>query len=168
MLNLAETSVHHVCMWFSRDGTHQSLTHSGLLLDIPLFGVCTLTHTHTHSVALYYPSIWCVSHTFCWHTNTCMYVSLTHTHTHSHAHCTAVLHYTGERRVSSKLARKHPAPKLYITRSNDACRAHRHARRLCIMWSNDACSYEACYIHPPVPYIMLQPSILCDSPFDAL
>lgn len=38
----------------------------------------------------------------------------------------------------------------------------------CIMWSNDACSCEACYIHPAVPYIILQPSILCDSSFDAL
>lgn len=57
--------------------------------------------------------------------------------------------------------------KLYISRSNDACPTHKHTPQLCVTRSNDACSWGARYIHPAVPYIIPEPSVACDSSFDA-
>lgn len=156
--------MHHVYMWFSRDETHHSPTHWGLLLDIPLFGAYTHTHTQCSMV---YDACYTFLLTRTAHAST----SLTYTHTpHPRIlHCSFFVAAKEASDVCQTKLRTNTGTKSFILPDQMMRVAHTDTHAgfvLCDQMMRVA--VRACYIHPPVPYIIPPPSILCDTSFDAL
>lgn len=165
MLNLAE-SQHASCVHVVQQRRDPSLSHS--LRSVIRYTAVWNLHTHTHSVVWYMMRVATFLLTRGAHAST----SLTYTHAHAAPTHIALQFLVVAKRASdvcqTKL-RTNTGTKSFILPDQMMRVAHTDTHAgfvLCDQMMRVA--VRACYIHPPVPYIIPAPSILCDTSFDAL
>lgn len=164
MLNLAE-SQHASCVHVVQQRRDPSLSHS--LRSVIRYTAVWSLHTHTPCSMVYD-----ACYTFLLTRTAHACTSLTHTHTQAaptHIALQFLVVAKGASDVCQAKLRTNTGTKSFILPDQMMRVAHTDTHAgfvLCDQMMRVA--VRACYIHPPVPYIIPQPSILCDTSFDAL